>query len=772
MSLECANCRSSDFYLEDGYYCCKECGAQTDAVDYQEVVTNVHFSHSAGKDAKEKVVDEKKSSKVGAKQQYFGRSFYNVDDFNECLDRIGTRLASSTQIIYSICSVLVEKCGASEDLYDVCMGLFQKYLATYKVAFCKEELNDGSEEIFSIQIRLKERELNRLIKERQKQANELMEKEINDRLMNLDLFGPIGNVEERERRQVDNFNITLKPEDYYRVRETSVSKKALTRAGHIYLNLDMLIAIIYMSLVYTGTHFIQMADLLRWQREGRFPVTQDHINDIQIVNYDNTSSTFKVQHQICGENLQKTNSSPLSKCNYSSMFLWQFLSLPRLVLPLDSFDELVGRYIYDLNLPKSFGSRIQEYRKIFNPLKNQNCDLWKEYFPLIDNCVDVVESQFTTEKGRNDSSNFYKITLPKTFVRQRLVDTSFIDIPIEVKAMALILFAIKQEFSFNNKDEFEKPNDNDCFYFVDWLKQLNFRTQLADGKSVDYVTSERNLYTFKCGDKKVYDHRGYQLSYMFNDQFDSKFDHQIPSKSRMFMNQKLLADGLEGVNYVPRESNNDGVLFTPIKFYGEECICENSLEHNDTVLLIKKDFSNYKLKDFKDIEEKGHYLFPPADGVNCLSTERKFNGEETRCSIYFSTQNLLTVYESIRDSLPKLFNQLLYLLSKVIGEWPHILYFAFLAVENAIVYREEFELFKTFLINNNGVVIGKHQKGNYCVAMYLNNSEGNFFDLKIKKYVEHINYSSSSDELVPKHFQSFSNSTIPHIGLCLKNHRT
>lgn len=733
MDNECKNCGSTDFFLDVGFYYCKECGTKSDALEYINVVKDSKHYTSAGRVEKERVQKEVYHE---IQRKYFSRSNHRLFVYNEALDKIGARLSSATQIIYSICIVLVERCGVNKDFIDVCMGIFQKYLSTYKVAFCEEELNDGSEEKFSVQIKLKPYELKKLLKEKRKEAEELAQKEINDKLLNLGLFDPCDNSV-KNKTVKKSTDVILKPEDYYRVRETLVSKKALDRAGHINLEMNILFSIIYVSLVYSGIHFIQMSDLMRWYREGRFYVTQDHLNDTQTVNYRKIFSSYRIEsNNYRLEMIQKTKTSPLCKSNYSNIFLWQFLSLPRLVVPLDAFDELVNRYIYELNLPNAFVSRIQKYRKMFNPLKNQNCDLWKEYFPLINNCSDILEEKFSDENTGLDLANFFKIAIPKTHALTSHRNVSFIDFSIEVKAMALILFALKREFSFNNKDEYEKPNNEDDFYFVDWLKQLNLRSQLADGKSINYVTSERNLYNFKYENKIILANNGKHIFYEFNDHLDSNFDHQIPSKNRVFMNQKCFSDCLEDIIDIPKKSDNEDVLFAPLKFYGEECIDDNSLKNNDTFLLIKKNFSNNKLKNFKDIKEKGHYLFPSVESIPCVKLEEKINDEANRCKIYFNTQNLLAVYENIRDSLPTLFNQLLYMMSKIIGEWPHILYLAFLAVENAIVFNNECNKSEDYFKKGGRIFAGQTKDSKICYFFSLNKPGENIFDLKLEQYTK------------------------------------
>lgn len=633
----------------------------------------------------------------------------------------------------AICEFLKHECKIKEEVTDLCMAIFQKYLSLNKVAFCKEELNNENEELFSVSIHLKPPELRCLIKKKKQEAEELAKKEINDRLLNLGLFDPCDEPNKNENINT-NVEVVLKPEEYYSIKQTLVSKKALDRGGGINLELSTIFSIVHISLIYSGIHFIQMVDLMRWFREGRYAFSRDQLNDCQIVKFNKNVCAYRTQFDTFDDSSHKLFSSPISKSYYSHMYLWQFLSLPRLIVPLDAFDELVCRYIYELNLPKAFISRIQMYREIFNPLKRQNCDLWEKYFPIVDDSDEVVMDSSVIEDNFA-IRNHNREVIPKSHetynLYEKKIDVSFTDFPIETKAMALILFALKREFSFIKRFEFDRKGKGDSFCFSTWLKQLNMRCQLADGKSVNYVISERSLQTFDYEFKYIFREDGNFLNLDLCDDRESHFDHQIPSKNRILLNQNSLSDCLQGMIDVPRNSENEDVLFTPVKFYGEECIYDNELQDDETLLLIKKDFSNFELNDFDEVKERGYYLFPAANGVTCIKQEKNINVRTNKCRIYFSLKKLLPVYDAVKDELSPLFNQLLFLLSKIIGEWPHVLYFTFLAVENAIVFRDEYEEFKKDLEAGKRISMGVNEMYRYRYFLSLDKSEGSFFDFNM-----------------------------------------
>uniref|UniRef100_A0A0N4ZYU8 TATA box-binding protein-associated factor RNA polymerase I subunit B n=1 Tax=Parastrongyloides trichosuri TaxID=131310 RepID=A0A0N4ZYU8_PARTI len=736
MGQECNSCQSTEFFLDDGFYYCKDCGEKSDVIEFQRVEDTTQKYASAFKTKQNEDLDVEKKRDWKVVEQFYSRSHHLTFGYNQALYRVACRISAASQMLNSIFYTLIKECSIPKEVSEVGFGIFQKYLAKSKVAFCEEELNDGSEDPFFIEIPLKPYELKKLIKEKQKKMVDEVTDKIHEELLNLNLFECKDNSSTKVETK-SNITVTLKPEEYYKTKRTSISRKALDRTGLVYLEIDLLFSIVHISLIYSGIHYIQMSDLMRWFREGRFPITQDHLNDLQMLKQDKDLSGYMAIDRLRLEKVQKTKSSPLTKQYYAHMFIWQYLSLPPLIIPSDAFDELIERYIYDLNLPKMFLNRIKLYKKYCNVLKNKSCDIWKANFPILENFNNTVGENCTNSSDIS-LSKFYDVCLPKIlYSPNNPPKYTYIDFSIEVKAMAFILFSLKHEFSLNGNNEFENIDGEEYFNFINWLKQLNLRSQLADGRSLNYVISERNLNSFYYYKSTFLTRTGCQFS-EFSDILDSEFSHQIPSKQRMFMAHKCMSDCIEDFIKKPRNIDNDENLFAPIKFYGEECSCENDLEENDdTVLLIKKNFFKYRLKDFKDIITKGHYLYPINDYVTGIRLEEKLgSNKSSRCNICFNTQNLLTIYENVRDSLPTSFNQLLYLLSKIIGEWPHILYFAFLVIENSIINKDELRAIRTSLLEGKMIKIGKTSSKNDSFVLYsedFQNDPFNFIFVSYKK---------------------------------------
>ncbi|VDM76214.1 unnamed protein product [Strongylus vulgaris] len=447
---------------------------------------------------------------------------------------IPENLTDHTFAIYqrylSACNVAFTLNDYTEDLeamfraLDHTFAIYQRYLSACNVAFTLNDYTEDLEVMFRALVINKNaafekaREKKAKIEQRKKKGKEILQKSVTawDLLMsdtlneNLELRSDAELSEDDEQNE-ETAGTTAAPKrpQTVTVVDTTIPKEVLENASTIYLAMDVVVAILYVSVVTIGCRWIILSDIIRWVREDRMGIALfqrvvleyggvqggkrsncgsfPNMDDEQNEETAGTTTAPKrpqtvtvVDTTIPKEVLE--NDLPLYEFQRTALFIWQICHLPPTPVKID-FKQIVARCLYHLNLPEAMFERVMVLLKIAPPCKRldeENLRRQGRIEQIVARCLyhlNLPEAMFERVMVLLKIAPPCKRLDEDSLRRQGRIE--------QTKVFAFILMALKLSFGLDDKKEIalsKKAGKNEnMFSFMEWFYQLKMRIMFWEG---------------------------------------------------------------------------------------------------------------------------------------------------------------------------------------------------------------------------------------------------------------------------------------------------
>uniref|UniRef100_A0A914MVJ9 TATA box-binding protein-associated factor RNA polymerase I subunit B n=1 Tax=Meloidogyne incognita TaxID=6306 RepID=A0A914MVJ9_MELIC len=539
---ECTVCGSGQVVLDAGFYFCADCGAQQEGRETEQdfgAFGQQGARINRPKKDRDNELNKRERLKRIREDPFITERAIPDEDFPFWLDQLGIRLCTATKIIAKCSFVLVNEFNVSEKCLENSKFIFYNYLRRAGIAFCEEETTDDPAKSFCPLVRHRNAEIeNKLRQNRLRAANlrKLLQKEKKDKS---DAWMDLTSTDEALKKVLEEeeaeIAATLEEVQFVERIKTCLSVDAVNMAAHIYLGIDLLFCILYLAVHLSGCNWVLLSDIFRWYREGRFNISRSQLlalnfstswNDedlapsTELVSSLNVDRRFYVRSKY---NVPYLGVQPVSESLRVLSFLTQFANIPRSIQTTD-FQKVLSRFVYNLNLPLAFNKHLVT---ILNFLPPVNVDYGSERFSYVQpidgglrqhllclasrsrvknfgfGFVSFFQRAFLANKSQKCWERVEGTTLNNRYINPLLQYGShwhFVPLPTEVKAAALILFALKLFFGLDDQREYnlkpkqqqliddEEMNEEiDYFNFGEWLTQLEMRTHCWQGTAPKIV---------------------------------------------------------------------------------------------------------------------------------------------------------------------------------------------------------------------------------------------------------------------------------------------
>ncbi|MCP9265310.1 SAGA-associated factor 29 [Dirofilaria immitis] len=648
------------------------------------------------------------------------------EDFPAYLGHAGLRLATFTKLLSHFSAMLIRDFGVPESK--------RKKAKEVKAKIQKEEQLRKGENIIS------------LVSSRDIKAN------LDVQVAEIDT-DDLEVVEERTKLSKDAF---------------SVASFSLLR---IPMNIEIIMVILYLGCLLSGANWILLSDVTRWFREGRFPVSLFQSAALLVGGKGNDIFNAK--------GLSFT--MPLYEYMRTVMVVAQLTDIPMQPVPC-SFERILVRLSYNLNLPMDFMQRLHTIFVISSP----NVVFDEQFTHRFSN----VDSKALLQRMNNAFCDNITFALEQsTYQLEEGCGRQYSVMPsVDVKAVAIILFALKLMFGLDEDTEFNMKrridavyNNEEQFSFGVWMHQIKMRMNVWRGRRLKDVLEKGIISVFVEILIRVVSlfsgisHKGKFMSDITSLYFPRKYSHfrttVLPKYDFIFENYRMvlvrenyrgerisqirtgrLTGGrnlyfrgcipnnfiMEKRDYalfstfeddfdsVPSQNLNKEALLTPLRYQATHHLewyetLEKSTSADDLKKLTSKynadvffkSFKNYRM-EYEVVEASGNTKMVRSEDSNCSESIRmkwhqlfpccehyesyprptycpgllKFTSGELIYTpmIYTpdSVNNILAVdviYQSASPYFSESFNDLLEILSLMIGEDMKIVYTFFLMLE-------------------------------------------------------------------------------------------
>ncbi|KAJ1357600.1 hypothetical protein KIN20_015778 [Parelaphostrongylus tenuis] len=658
---------------------------------------------------------------------------------------------------------------------DHVFSIYQRYLSACGVAYTTKDYTENVEEMFRAlvcdQISTFERaqEKKKKAEGRKERGKEALETSTDAWVLlmsdtlgeNLDMQSDDDHQEEFESKVLPASTSDGTKSHSVDVVDTMVPKETIDHAATLYLALDVLVALVYVSLVTIGCRWILLSDLIRWVREGRFGISIFQLGAL---------SSYKLEKSRSVEASYSTKMDlPLYEFQRIMLFIWQLCRLPPTPAKVD-FEQIVARILYNLNLPRAMMGRVQLLLEKVPPcveldeksLRRQGCI---EHGPYVNGCSSNSEERFSVSQIVNVFGRLKQTT--------NALNTD-IFYSTETKAFAYILMALKLCFGLDGEREFDVKGNtggfsSNIFSIMQWLYQLKMRIMFWEGydpldilqtyKPVGPLLYEENLtrsHVSRFGRDKhsTDDSIAYTLIYTSR---DFGFTHCIPSSMNIDSSASIPNPFPEYTCGEHNYGNDDESLYAPLRrqlnvlraFLTRPLTAEEKDEIRTAldeiaVRTFKADFEKHILFDEASSTntckadltkgraasdgsraETWHRYFPCAKGYvryprpnftnsglltlkeksyDLLMLNRRMGlGSKTSGlrMVFASRKAAIDAWECAQSAMSHTFSMLLHWFSKIIGESEHVLYSAFLMLEYQLVDFKKFHKLRRALLDGS-----------------------------------------------------------------------
>ncbi|CAK5072474.1 unnamed protein product [Meloidogyne enterolobii] len=538
---ECTVCGSGQVVLDAGYYFCADCGAQQEGRETEQEF-GAYGQQGARinrpKKDRDNELNKRERLKKIREDPFITERAIPEEDFPFWLDQLGIRLCTATKILAKCSFVLVNEFNVPEKCLENSKFIFYTYLRRAGIAFCEEETTDDPAKSFCPLVKHRKPEIESKLRQNRLRAANLRKLLQKDKKEKSDAWMDLTSTDEALKKVLEEeeaeIAATLEEVQFVERIKTSLSVDAVNMAAHIYLGIDLLFCILYLAVHLSGCNWVLISDIFRWYREGRFNISRSQLlalnfstswseEDIppskELVSSLNVDRRFYVRSKY---NVPYLGIQPVSESLRVLSFLTQFANIPRSIQTTD-FQKVLSRFVYNLNLPLAFNKHLMT---ILNFLPPVNVDYGSERFSYVQPIDGGLRQHLLclTSRSRTNNSGFGFVsffqraflanksqkcwekvegTLNNRYINPLLRYGShwhFVPLPTEVKAAALILFALKLFFGLDDQREYnlkpkqqqliedeEMNEENDYFNFGEWLTQLEMRTHCWQGTSPKIV---------------------------------------------------------------------------------------------------------------------------------------------------------------------------------------------------------------------------------------------------------------------------------------------
>ncbi|CAD5229425.1 unnamed protein product [Bursaphelenchus okinawaensis] len=671
----CAQCGSTQSTILDGLYYCRNCGQQILALREIDLDADLFdnlgpsFSHaSILKTPKEK--KDKETEVRESKVDILNSTTQKNVDFPRFLATVGKRLTTAVLILVKISRELEKELNVSEDLKEVVIALYQEYLKKLNVAFVDTEVDEDDEK----QLKMLFKKNNEELKAETKKAKEedkrrrKVEKELKKSQMSL-----FDQVTVEEHLKEADCSVAI---DMIKSINTKLSIKSLNIAARVYLGIDMLLSITYLGLLLVGERNILLSDLMRWQREDRFKVSDKQLQSLtQATDYDKEQIAKSISSRMYYTFLISGRSF-LVEAYATFSALCGITQVPQ-VIPAPSNEMILKRFVFDLNLPLGLILRVKilqefiaEPKPFYDQKWLQNC------FPLESDLDDAVRESSTL-----GPHSFFRVIMDSSL---SYFHTVYGIMSFEVRILSQLLFCLvliySQDFGIGTEDSDDDEEDN--FKMTEWLLQLIMRTQVTAGKSIDDVLSSQNKDFAET--KLNIQKRQVNLG-KFNR--PKKENTALPHRLFLPQSEKIFRDcfPLDHATVLPVSRET---LYSPYRstLAHVEDVDKSSMFLDEKRLeIFCKDFSISKLPSLYEEDVEGSLndfkaIFPFFSDYKMVP-RKQFHILSYDNVILLESDRLFQMYENDKKFYHWGFLKCLNLLSTVIGEKCEVLYLAYLMVE-------------------------------------------------------------------------------------------
>nr|CDJ86937.1 Protein F23H11.2 [Haemonchus contortus] len=685
------------------------------------------------------------------------------------LRTIGTRISTFTKMLAKGAAMISEEKAVPSGFCNHVLAIYQHYLAAWNVAFTGKDYTEDVELMFRAVLlntnlalkRAREKKENKM--RREKRGKEALEKSTTawDILMsdtlNEDLEVRSDEEELNDSVAEPTSSSTQSQTQLVNIVDTNIPKEILKNAASIYLTMDVLIALLYISVVTFGCRWIMLSDILRWMREGRLGISIYQFTALSTRNFDDVKA---------GPLGWSTKLNlPLFEFQRTVFFVWQICRLPPVPAKID-FPQIVSRLLYHLSLPEALMEHILLLMELAPPCVELDGDSLRRQGRIEQGSFFRWLS--TSRNGFSYSDMMTVFGRPKQHQNRTLNTDIFFS--NETKAAAFILMALKLYFCLDDVREFQCSvvENATCrsFNFMRWYYQLVMRLMFWEGydpldvlqtnKPVEPLLYERNFSLGQVNpDSDVIPDEGVSTYQINSSTRDAGFAHSVPSSIKIDSSTSIPNPFPEDTYQIRHNVNDDESLYVPLR-HQTNVLREFLLRPRSTtekeeirtvidetaVRIFKTEFTKCTLeKESVPIrsdststagnahfstgsrQSRWHSHFPCAKGYVRYPRPQFTNGgviylkEDDFRSLIFnrrmglqktchglrmlfaSRKSAVDAFEVAKTAMSHTFAKLLHCFSKIIGESEPILYCAFMMLEFQIADRQRFNNLKRSMVD-------------------------------------------------------------------------
>ncbi|TKR81334.1 hypothetical protein L596_015217 [Steinernema carpocapsae] len=774
----CPVCRASEFELVEGFYYCQTCGTQSQTqreYDIDEAMdgnAGLYSRTTRVKKPKEKQLESESKNKdrLLTKEEYLQRRAQRGMEFPKYLLQCGYRLATFAKLLHRYAEILIRDFDVDESVLIKVRFMLQEYLRIAGVAFTDSELAQNEDEALSVmdkklkpEIKKELSENRRNMKNRKIQQEKDAEKKkkfmsAGEALGNI--FGDEDDEEVKKLREVetedakDALNDTMFQVNVVRIIKTKISQKAVIAAGNLFMDIDLILAMLYVACITSGATWILLSDITRWYREGRFPITQDQLNAVTFAvgmeSMSDTNMEASARRRVRGTNYA---AQPLFQSYRVFHAAVQMVGLPREISVKPEFEQILLRFVYNLNLPYLFMDRLKALLKLL-PIHCERSLVQSEAESPLDSARmrEMIQNPIKDVYGSVSFFNLFFDTckVPCRDQFRRMHNQSFI-MSDEVKAAALILFALKLMFGLDDSREFAFKSSNGAnptenLNFGRFLLQLRLRMEVWKGKTVAEVLSKGYTPKSQTATASV---PSYVSDMRFREELTEICSRQndfrgcVPSIDSLSGRTKALFRHFEGdvQDQISRHFHEKDALYTPLRqtvvtnknviteipsealdsdnvTVFSECYSKASLEYDEPEEAVAVPYKSREENDSRcsseEKRQKWKALFPLSSGYQVYPRIQRLGSiattEATAVRGLFDEGELVPVlicgdseimFETAKPCFSQSFSFLLKQLSLIIGEMEHIVYFTLLMLEVMLFEKTKHAAFEESLLKGN-----------------------------------------------------------------------
>ncbi|PAV88010.1 hypothetical protein WR25_20268 isoform B [Diploscapter pachys] len=524
----------------------------------------------------------------------------------------------------------------------------------------------------------------------------------------------------------------------FKIIETGISMKVYTSATKVPLTIDLLVAILYISCQMVGCQWVLISDITRWVRENRFGIT--YVDIIMIGIQSNT----KDLRSTAAVSLFNKRNYPLYEYFRIVSALWQSLNLTH-SLEIHQ-EQILCRILHNLNLPRDLMPRILailQLAPIASTLDQENLKRQGN----IENGASFRDVAEMRDVGGHQFG-FLSLFLPRSTAVSAFnsgqADTFF---TLETKMMAAILMALKMIFRLDGKTEYNMKSTiqerTANFDVVEWAYQLKMRMMVWEGHLPNEVLQQSKPVLPLYSNRAAPDHAQFTEKGVWKDYFENKrecgFRQCIPQVINLDQTFKIPNLFPESADFRKVDVNSEDAIYMPLRYqtvvaneYGENQP-ENAAKFQKAAKdVFVKDYEHHCLDfesiSFEDLEDRAefvgekiecqemseerkelwHRLFPSAEGYikhprpnylwvgifnRSFARERRSHAnsllfDPSEILPFMSMETSQALLKNARPSFSPIFADLLKRFAKIIGESEHVLYSAFVMLENQLIGHE------------------------------------------------------------------------------------